>query len=79
MSRMSEIAIDRANDLVEIARLSNELNTACKGFVDKYQKLEISNNTQSSQLEEATSGCLNINVGVVRFIEVCPKQLVVKF
>lgn len=76
---MSQIAIEQANDLVEIACLVYALKVLCENFNKKYDRLIISNDITLSQLEKATYRRLNVNVGIVSFLEIGPEQLIVQF
>lgn len=76
---MSQIAIEEANDLVEIASHVDALKVLYEDFNKKYDRLIISNDITPSQLEKATCRRLNINVGIVSFLEIGSEQLIVQF
>lgn len=76
---MKELAIDESNDLIEIAAKVEELKTQLDNFKSKYIRFRVSDDVSFSQLEETTSCRLNVNVGIVSFLEISTKQLVVQF
>ena len=79
MSKLKELSIEEANDLTEIAAKADDLKALVDKVCVKYNKLRLSNDCSPSKLEKA-SGCrLNINTGIVGFLEVGPEQLTVQF
>ena len=79
MSKMKELSIDESNDLIEIASKVEDIKSKLDEFKSKYDRFRVSNDISFSQLEETTGCRLNVNVGIVSFLEMSSKQLIVQF
>lgn len=79
MSKLKDLAIDERNDSIEIAYQIELLSGMVTNHLDKYTPLQVSNNVSFPKLKKTPGRCLNVSTGVVSFIEVNPKELVVHF
>ncbi len=72
-------AIEQQNEAVEIATQIEIVKASVNAYQTKFDRITTSNDVVLSQCEETSCRRLYINAGIVRFIEISPKQLVVQF
>lgn len=78
MSKIKALAIEAQNASIEIASKIAEAVDLIRSFQSKYGSLVQSDDPAFSQLEKTFDRRLNIDAGIVRFVEIGPEQLLVQ-
>lgn len=78
MGKIKDLAVEQRNHIVQIAESAEHLKVLMEAYVDNYGGL-ILDNSFVAQSEETPRRSFNIDTGIVSFVEIAPKQLIVQF